>query len=118
MLRLVSVGSSSRPTTAGLGCRTGTADTDAAGIGCIAAVPMNRMNRTEFFDKLSGLDEQRLKTALWNLYWRGTVPVREHRRPTSGDGQGQSALGARRLPWATSAKISDFFLLCHRGEAP
>jgi hypothetical protein len=29
---------------------------------------MNRMNRTEFFDKMSGLDEQRLKTALWNLY--------------------------------------------------
>jgi hypothetical protein len=26
---------------------------------------MNRMNRTEFFDKLSGLDEQHLKTALW-----------------------------------------------------
>lgn len=38
---------------------------------------MNRMNRTEFFDKLAGLDEQRLKTALWNLYWRGTAVVRE-----------------------------------------
>jgi hypothetical protein len=43
----------------------------------MAGVPMNRMNRTEFFDKLSGLDEQRLKTALWNLYWRGAAPVRE-----------------------------------------
>lgn len=40
-------------------------------------MPMNRMNRTEFFDKLSGLDEQRLKTALWNLYWRGAAPLRE-----------------------------------------
>lgn len=38
---------------------------------------MNRMNRTEFFDKLSGLDEQRLKTALWNVYWRSAAPVRE-----------------------------------------
>jgi hypothetical protein len=38
---------------------------------------MNRMNRTEFFDKLSGLNEQHLKTALWNLYWRGAAPVRE-----------------------------------------
>ncbi|MEO3779467.1 hypothetical protein ABGB16_22020 [Micromonospora sp. B11E3] len=38
---------------------------------------MNRMNRTEFFDKLAGLDEQQLKTALWNLYWRGTAAVRE-----------------------------------------
>jgi hypothetical protein len=35
------------------------------------------MNRTEFFDKLAGLDEQRLKTALWNLYWRGAAPVRQ-----------------------------------------
>lgn len=43
----------------------------------MAAVPMNRMNRTEFFDKLAGLDEQRLKTALWNLYWRGAAPVRQ-----------------------------------------
>jgi hypothetical protein len=43
----------------------------------MAAVPMNRMNRTEFFDKLSGLDEQRLKTALWNLYWRGAAPLRQ-----------------------------------------
>jgi hypothetical protein len=54
-----------------------TGDTAAAGIGTIAAVPMNRMNRTEFFDKLAGLDEQQLKTALWNLYWRGTAAVRE-----------------------------------------
>jgi hypothetical protein len=43
----------------------------------VAAVAMNRMNRTEFFDKLSGLDEQRLKTALWNVYWRSAAPVRE-----------------------------------------
>jgi hypothetical protein len=35
------------------------------------------MDRTEFFDKLATLDEQRLKTALWNLYWRGTAVVRE-----------------------------------------
>ena len=42
-----------------------------------AAVVMNRMNRTEFFDKLSGLDEQRLKTALCNVHWRSAAPVRE-----------------------------------------
>ncbi|MDY7087557.1 MAG: hypothetical protein SYR96_20880 [Actinomycetota bacterium] len=35
------------------------------------------MNRAEFFDKLSLLDEQRLKTALWNVYWRAAAPVRE-----------------------------------------
>jgi hypothetical protein len=38
---------------------------------------MNRMNREEFFAKLAGLDEERLRKALWNLYWRGAVPVRE-----------------------------------------
>jgi hypothetical protein len=43
----------------------------------MAAVPTNRMSRTEFFDKLAGLDEQRLKTVLWNLYWRGAAPVRQ-----------------------------------------
>lgn len=35
------------------------------------------MNRDEFFSKLASLDEQRLKTALWNIYWRGAAPVRE-----------------------------------------
>ncbi|GAA1971824.1 hypothetical protein [Amycolatopsis minnesotensis] len=38
---------------------------------------MNRMNREEFFAKLTGLDEERLKKALWNLYWRGNATVRE-----------------------------------------
>lgn len=38
---------------------------------------MNRMNRAEFFDKLATLDEQQLKTALWNVYWRSAAPVRE-----------------------------------------
>ena len=33
-------------------------------------MPVNRMNREEFFGKLTGLDEERLKRALWNLYWR------------------------------------------------
>jgi hypothetical protein len=29
-------------------------------------MPVNRMNREEFFSKLTGLDEERLKKALWN----------------------------------------------------
>lgn len=37
----------------------------------------NRMNRDEFYVRLAGLDEERLKKALWNLYWRGAAPVRE-----------------------------------------
>ncbi|GGJ53088.1 hypothetical protein GCM10010121_074860 [Streptomyces brasiliensis] len=35
------------------------------------------MNREEFFAQLAGLDEERLRKALWNLYWRGAAPVRE-----------------------------------------
>jgi hypothetical protein len=35
------------------------------------------MNRDEFFAKLADLDEDRIKKALWNLYWRGPAPLRE-----------------------------------------
>ena len=38
---------------------------------------MTRMDREQFFEKLSALDEDRLKKALWNLYWRGTASVRQ-----------------------------------------
>jgi hypothetical protein len=43
----------------------------------IALVTVNRMNREQFFRVMSGLDEDRLRKALWNLYWRGTANVRE-----------------------------------------
>src|SRR5436309_163945 len=42
-----------------------------------AVVPMKRMNREEFFGKLAALDEERLKKALWNLYWCGSATMRE-----------------------------------------
>jgi hypothetical protein len=40
-------------------------------------MPANRMSREEFFAKLSPLDEDRLRKALWNLYWRGPASLRE-----------------------------------------
>jgi hypothetical protein len=40
-------------------------------------MPPKRMNREEFFAKLSPLDEGQLRKVLWNLYWRGSAPVRE-----------------------------------------
>lgn len=40
-------------------------------------MPANRMNREEFSAKLASLDEAGLKKALWNLYWRGPVQLRE-----------------------------------------
>jgi hypothetical protein len=58
-------------------------------------MPHNRMNRDEFYSRLAGLDEEQLKKALWNLYWRGAAPMRERieaelspvpaaRRPATG----------------------------------
>ncbi|CAN5911092.1 hypothetical protein BH23ACT10_BH23ACT10_37130 [soil metagenome] len=38
---------------------------------------MNRMNREQFFAKLAPLDEERLRKALWTVYWRGTAKMRE-----------------------------------------
>jgi hypothetical protein len=35
------------------------------------------MNRDQFFAKLAPLDEQRLRKALWTLYWRGSAATRE-----------------------------------------
>lgn len=35
------------------------------------------MDRQEFFGKLAPLDEERLRKALWNLYWRGSAAMRE-----------------------------------------
>ena len=37
----------------------------------------DRLNRDQFYAHLAHLDEQRLKQALWTLYWRGTAAVRE-----------------------------------------
>jgi hypothetical protein len=36
-----------------------------------------RMSREEFFAKLAPLEEDRLRKALWNLYWRGSAAIRE-----------------------------------------
>jgi hypothetical protein len=43
----------------------------------IVRVSAKRMNREQFFRVVSGLDEDRLRKALWNLYWRGTADLRE-----------------------------------------
>jgi hypothetical protein len=40
-------------------------------------VPQNRLSREEFYAQPATMDEERLKKALWNLYWRGAAPVRE-----------------------------------------
>jgi hypothetical protein len=40
-------------------------------------VTAKRMDRDQFFRAVSGLDDDRLRKTLWNLYWRGTANVRE-----------------------------------------
>ncbi len=40
-------------------------------------MPAKRMNREEFFAKLSPFDEDGLRKVLWSLYWRGSAPLRE-----------------------------------------
>lgn len=38
---------------------------------------MKRMSRDEFFGKLAALDDDGVRKALWNLYWRGSAPMRD-----------------------------------------
>ena len=48
------------------------------------------MNREQFFRVVSDLDEDRLRKALWNLYWRGTANVRERIEvELASDGRGR-----------------------------
>ncbi len=55
-------------------------DRECAGPGQAAlafvGMPPKRMNREEFFAKLSPLDEDGLRKVLWNVYWRGPAPLR------------------------------------------
>lgn len=40
-------------------------------------MPVKRMDRDQFFVRLAPLDDEHLRKILWNLYWRGSVPIRE-----------------------------------------
>lgn len=40
-------------------------------------MPTTRMNRDEFFAKVAGFDPERMRKALWNVYWRGSATIRE-----------------------------------------
>ena len=60
-------------------------------------MPVSPMNREEFYAKVSPLDAEQLRKALWTLYWRGTAQVRERiedaldavaREEAAGEGKG------------------------------
>ncbi len=81
-------------------------------------MPTNRMNREQFYGQLATFDEQRLKKALWNLYWRGAAATRERIEaeidPDQHDG------GKRRSkepadPQQVLGEVRDFVALARSG---
>jgi hypothetical protein len=40
-------------------------------------MPVNRMNRDEFYTAMTACDDARIRKILWTLYWRGNAQLRE-----------------------------------------
>ncbi len=76
------------------------------------------MNREQFFRVVSELDEDRLRKALWNLYWRGTANVREGIEvKLASDGRGRPPRPAKAPvdPEMVRYKVDDFVALARSG---
>ena len=76
------------------------------------------MNREQFFRVVSGLDEDRLRKALWNLYWRGTANVRERIEvELASDGRGRPPRPAKAPadPETVRDEVDDFVALARSG---
>jgi hypothetical protein len=83
-----------------------------------SAMPTARMNREQFFGKLATLDEERLKKAMWNLYWRGSAAMRE--RIEAEIDPDQHERGKRRAkqppdPALVLSEVEDFVALARSG---
>jgi len=79
---------------------------------------MRRMNREQFFGKLATLDEEPLKKALWNLYWRGSAAMRERIEAEIDPGQhgrGKHPSKAPVDPEGVLAEVRDFVALARSG---
>ena len=91
-------------------------ETHGAGVPS-AAVPMKRMDRPQFFSRLAALDEERLKKALWNLYWRGSAAMRERieaeldPRPNPAERRAKESV----LPEQALTEVRDFVALARSG---
>lgn len=84
----------------------------------IAIVSAKRMNREQFFRVVSELDEDRLRKALWNLYWRGTANVRERIEvELASDGRGRPPSPAKAPvdPETVRYEVDDFVSLARSG---
>ncbi len=77
-----------------------------------------RLNRDEFFDKLSGLSEAELKKALWTLYWRGSATLRGRIEATI-DPSGRQVAASSIRPALDSelvlAEVNEFASLAREG---
>lgn len=76
---------------------------------------MKRMNREEFFGKLGALDEERMKKALWNLYWRGNATMRERIEAELDPGPPKQASRPVVDPGAVLVEVRDFASLARAG---
>ena len=76
------------------------------------------MNREQFFRAVSALDEDRLRKALWNLYWRGTANVRERIEvELASDGRARPPRPAKEPadPEMVLFEVDDFVSLARSG---
>ena len=76
------------------------------------------MNREQFFRVVSELDEDRLRKALWNLYWRGTASVRERIEvELASDGRGRPPRRAKATvdPEMVQYEVDEFVSLARSG---
>ncbi len=76
------------------------------------------MNREQFYGQLATLDEQRLKKALWNLYWRGSAATRERIEAEIGPDQqnrGKRLAKEPADPQRLLDEVGDFVALARSG---
>ncbi len=76
------------------------------------------MDREQFFRVVSALDDDRLRKALWNLYWRGTANVRERIEvELASDGRGHPPRPAKAPadPETVRFEVDDFVSLARSG---
>lgn len=76
------------------------------------------MNRDEFFAQVGELDEDRLRKALWTVYWRGTATMRERiEAALADDGDVPARRPAKALPDPTAVRdeIAGFVKLARAG---
>lgn len=76
------------------------------------------MNREQFFRTVSGFDEERLRKALWNVYWRGSANVRERiEAELASDGRSRPARPRKPAvdPETVRLEVDEFVALARAG---